>query len=229
MKKLFLTVLAMGAMLLFADDASAQLHGVGVFGGFTSSSSNVKGFTPSSVSEYHLGVAYKFNLGLGLAIQPSVSYQVKGTTLDAVGSQTISENLRILDASVGYVEIPLQLQWGPDLMAFRPYVLAEPYVGFGVNFKASTPILTYDEPHSNQVVKNDWSDANLSRLEYGIGLGGGIEVWRFQLSAKYFWNFGSLCDDEGKVDLDFISNTVTEAFKGGKNFNGFSVSLGFFF
>lgn len=229
MKKLFLTVLAVASMLIFADNASAQIEGVGVFGGFTSSSSNVKNFTPGSVSLYHAGVAYKFNLGLGLAIQPSVSYQVKGTSLDMIGSQTIAENLRALDASVGYVEIPLQFQWGPDLMAFRPYVLAEPFVGFGVNFKASAPLFTYDGPHSQQVVKNDWNDANLSRLEYGIGLGGGIEIWRFQLSAKYFWNFGSLCDEDEKIDLRAVSSTVGEAFKGGRNFHGISVSLGFFF
>ncbi|MCQ2145884.1 MAG: outer membrane beta-barrel protein [Bacteroidales bacterium] len=222
MKKLVLTVIAAVSMLFFADKASAQIEGVGVFGGFTSSSSNVKNFTPSSVSQYHLGVAYKFNLGLGLAIQPSVSYQVKGTTLDMIGSQTISENLRVLDASVGYVEIPLQIQWGPDLMAFRPYVLAEPFVGFGVNFKAAGPL-------NIETVKNDWKAANMSRLEYGIGLGGGIEVWRFQVAAKYFWNFGSLCDNEGKIDVGAVANTVSEAFKGGKNFNGISVSLGFFF
>jgi len=221
MKRLLLTVLAIGAMLLCADKASAQVEGLGIIGGFTSSSSNVEALTPESISEYHAGLTFKYNVGLGLAIQPSIVYQVKGTDLKTASEISFLDNIQAINAKVGYVEVPVQIQWGPDLMAFRPYVFGEPFVGYAVNFEESAMNL--------ETIKNEWENANISRLEYGVGVGAGIEIWHLQLSAKYFWNFGSLCDDEGKIDTNVVSNAVTQAFKDKKNFNGISVSLALFF
>ena len=77
-------------------------------------------------------------------------------------------------------------------------------------------------------VSNAFKDVNMSRFEYGLGLGGGLEIWRLQLSLKYFWNFGSLSSDGHKVDSP-IGRTVTEAFKEKKNFNGLTLSAALFF
>ena len=35
-------------------------------------------------------------------------------------------------SKTGFAELSLGLQWGPDLLAFRPYLFVEPYVGYGV-------------------------------------------------------------------------------------------------
>ena len=127
---------------------------------------------------------------------------------------------------MGYIELPLQLQWGPDLLLFRPYVLAEPFLGYAIatNSKGKTQL---DVSASSSSFK----ESGMSRLEYGFGLGGGIEIWRIQLSAKYFWNFGSLYDQGGSVGgtADAVAQTVKSAFGDKKSFNGIMFSLGLMF
>ena len=221
MRKKF-SVIVLVAMTL-ALTAGAQPR-MGVLAGFTSSKASVSEFEASTVSLYHAGVAFNFPLGMGFAIQPQLTYQVKGTSLDQINSvQDI--DVQDMDLKVGYVEAPVQIQWGPDLLAFRPYVFAEPFIGIGVNmhskYAAGETVL--------ERLSNQFKNADLRRFEYGLGLGFGVDFWRMQLSGRYFWNFGSLSADGGTVDSEYIGNTVKSAFKDKRNFNGMSVSLAYFF
>lgn len=189
------------ALCISAVASSAQTFGV--VGGFTSSGLKVKDVSKTSVSGYHVGAAFNCPLISGLAIQPQLQYNVKGTSLAS------------LKTDIGYIELPVQLQWGLDLVLLRPYVFAEPFIGYAVNWKAS-------ENHTSIS-----SDLNLSklkgRMEYGLSLGGGIEVYkRVQLSVKYFWNF----EDCGVRDyFGLIKDSVTER----KSFDGLAFSVGVFF
>ena len=221
MKKHVITIVL--AAMALALTAQAQPR-MGVLAGFTSSKASVSEFEASSVSLYHAGVAFNFPLGLGFAIQPQLTYQVKGTSLDKIGVAKEAPE-QDMDLKVGYVEIPVQFQWGPDLMAFRPYVLAEPFIGFGVNMQSE---LNAGET-TLEKLSNKFKDADMSRFEYGLGLGAGLDVWRLQFSFRYFWNFGSLSRDGGTVDSKYIGETVKSAFKDKKNFNGMAFSLAFFF
>ena len=54
-----------------------------------------------------------------------------------------------------------------------------------------------------------------------------MDVWRLQLSVKYFWNFGKIYDKDGNVGP--IGDTVKDAVSNGNNFNGVMVSAAFFF
>ena len=62
----------------------------GIVAGFTSSSTDFAKdengkvdwkANAESVSLYHVGLTYKLDLGLGLAIQPSLTYEMKGAKL----------------------------------------------------------------------------------------------------------------------------------------------------
>ncbi len=141
---------------------------------------------------------------------------MKGAKLD-VAAGDITTGINALDTKVGYLEIPVQVQWGPDLILFRPYLMAEPFVGFALNSKTV----------SAGMKETSLAKAALNKMEYGLGLGGGVEIWRLQVSARYYWNFGSLCDSDGSVNP--IGQEVRTAFKNGKNFNGFSLSAALFF
>lgn len=229
--KLSRTVAAVAALLVGLS-ASAQNIGssrLGVIGGFTSSDANADIFKTSSYSLYHAGVAFQYPVVAGFVIQPAVTYQVKGATLDGVKGDSLGEitgsiqNLASkLDTKVGFVEVPVQIQWGPDLLAFRPYVFAEPFVGFAVN--TSNKITAADITAEN--VK-DFGEAAIKRLEYGVGFGAGIEYSRYQLSARYYMNMGSLYNESGEITP--VSETIKAAYKDGKNFNGFSLSVAVFF
>ena len=218
-KNWLLTAVAAIAVTVSGLDAGAQVR-FGVLGGFTSSETKIKNMETSSVSLYHAGVALKVPLMLGFAIQPQVLYQVKGVSLDQAKLSQMQ-----LDTKVGYVEVPVQVQWGPDLLFFRPYIFGEPFVGYALNVESKLEIPSLS---TSTTVRDNFEDSFINRLEYGLSLGAGIEIWRLQLSAKYFWNFGSLTT-EGRTLLDAFNEAVSENVKSNDSFNGVSVSLALFF
>lgn len=220
MKKLVFAAAVVAAMV-FCTDASAQRYNsarVGLMGGFTSSSTSIKDADSKSVSLYHIGVTAEIPLLGGFAIQPGLLYQVKGVSADKFNSIPISKSLESFETKVGYLEVPVQVQWGLDLLAFRPYVFAEPFVGFRVGQNTKGEVAGK--------LKDD-----LKKVEYGLGLGAGVDVWRLQLSVKYFWNFGKIYDKDGNVGPigDTVKDAVKDAVNNGNNFNGVMVSAAFFF
>jgi len=155
-------LIAILASLVLSLSAFAQSH-YGVIGGLTFSDaprvSELKDYKNATL--YHAGLTYQYRFTLGFSIQPSVLYQVKGANM-------MSEGSVVKAVREGSVEIPVAFQWGPDLLLFRPYIEVVPFLGFNV--------------YSSEGVNPDL-------MEGGIGLGGGIEIWKFQLSARYNWNF----------------------------------------
>ena len=201
MKKIF----AVAAALLLCVCASAQK--VGIVGGFTSSELKLKNIEKSSVAQYHVGLAYNQPLILGFAIQPEIIYNVKGTSFDKISSLTDFKT------TMGYVEVPVQIQWGVDLLVAKPYVFAEPYVGYAVSGNYNVGSTKYSV---------DMSDLD-SRWEYGFSLGFGVNVLsRIQVSAKYFWNFED-------CQLPNYAQTVKDALSENKGFTGVAVSAAIFF
>ena len=195
MKKSIFAI-ALAISLFSAIEASAQ---VGIIGGLTSSTTQVKNIDSKSLNLYHVGLITKVDLGMGFAIQPGLIYQVKGVALGEISENTKTEDFQLKS---GFLEIPVGLQWGPDLLAFRPYLFAEPFVGYQISGSDSA--------------------------EYGFGLGLGIEFGgRLQLSAQYFNNMGKLFNED-KVDTAVIKEDVKESLKDG-NFKGFKLSLAILF
>ncbi len=183
---------------------------VGVMGGFTSSSTSIKNVDNKSVSLYHVGLTAEIPLFGGFAVQPSVLYQVKGLSADKWGSANISETVGSFETKVGYLEVPVQIQWGPDLLLFRPYVFAEPFAGYRLG-------------QDTKGVFADGLKESLKKFEYGLGLGAGLEIWKLQVSFKYFWNFGDIYSTGGN-----LADSTKDAIKG-KSFNGIMASVAVFF
>ena len=119
MKKLFVIA------ALFASMAAASAQQLGVKGGLTLSTMNGAAAPKENKAMvlYEAGLLYKADLGAGFAIQPALAYQVKGATLKQAND---------VKSKTGFVELSLGAQWGPDLLAFRPYVFVEPYLGYAV-------------------------------------------------------------------------------------------------
>ncbi len=188
MKKLIVVI----ASLLVAVSAYAQF---GVVAGVTSSKSDLKGAIAdaSNITQYHVGVTYKMSLG-AFAIQPSILYNMKGTKLNVESIETLKNTE--LDYKTGYIEIPVQLQLGLNLGLARLYGFAEPFIGYAISNAATL---------SGQDLKSDWDNVK-SRLEYGVGLGAGVELIKHvQVSVRYFWNMGDMYG----TDLSFAGITKT--------------------
>lgn len=207
MRKIFIAALA--AALAFGLNLNAQHYNnarFGITGGLTSSSSKIKDVSTKSIALYHAGITAEIPLGAGFAFQPSLLYQMKGMSLDKWTDSTGQQINQDFETQVGYLELPLQLQWGPDLWLFRPYGFVEPFAGYKIN-----------------AGKSEYSE-ELRKVEYGLGLGAGIDIWHLQFSAKYFWNFGGIYNS----DIEKTGTTI-KGLKEGSNFNGIAFSMAIFF
>ena len=207
MKRIFTLVTVAAVSLVLAAQAHAQF---GVIAGLTSSKVNASEAISDvkNIVLYHAGLTYKADLGAGFAFQPSLIYQVKGAKLSNV-KDTTGDQLK-----TGYVEIPMSIQWGPDLMAFRPYVFAEPFIGYQIaNFNSGA---TFSDVGSDV----------MNKLEYGFGLGGGLEIAsHVQLSVQWFKNLGKIINDDQAKSSNVWWNEVKDV----KNFKGIKFSLAILF
>jgi hypothetical protein len=203
MKRLLVVIVMLTAAVLCAVRASAQIN-PGVIGGLTFSSANLKEFNRETMTQYHVGATVRFKLPMGFSIQPSLIYQVKGAKTEVL---TIDSDIK-----VGYLELPVSFQWGPDLLLFRPFVDVSPFVGYGLNTSNWSELMGE--------VKNAWDYKN--RWEYGIGLGGGLEIWKLQVVARYNWDFAPFVKPEAFGQL---AQAVKESMK----FGGVTLSLALLF
>ena len=203
MKRLFLSLLVAAVSLFCADTLSAQ-HKFGVIGGATFSHANFREFSRGTMVQYHAGITYRASLPLGFSIQPSLIYQVKG-------AMTASDGVNA-NATIGYLELPVSFQWGPDLILFRPFLDVTPFVGYGLNNYFWSDVVSG--------VANAWG--GLTRWEYGVGTGIGFDIWKFQVIGRYNWNLGAISENSSLSE-------IAQTFRNGSNFGGFTLSVAFLF
>lgn len=229
-KILSASVLFISALFLLSPMANAAGPRFGIVGGAGgAATTKLKDLKLSGLAQYHAGFTFEIPVALGFAIQPSILYQFKGASIADIKSQGVDNTIRSFSMAAGYLQVPVQIQWGPDLIAFRPYVFAEPFVGFGLHAFGSVAIA--DGANSKTEIAKNFKDSALKRLEYGLGLGFGVEFWKLQLSAKYYWDFGNLYQ-EGKNlkgTAEIMQQTMKDAIKNRKNFSGITISLALFF
>ena len=218
MKKIF-AVIAL-CVMTFWGSTTLKAGNFGVVGG--ASFTGLKEVSRDLSTGYHAGVTYKFHLPFGFAIQPSLQYHMKSSLVEDAVADITSFNYKM-----GYVELPVSFQWGPDLLLFRPFLDVSPFVGYALNNEAvGTSVAQRCNPV--QKIQNKWEGVN--RVEYGLGLGGGLEVWKFQVVCRYNWNFGYLFDAQGNVPaLEEIVGNVKDSALNGKNFGGVTLSLALLF
>lgn len=185
--KRFFMVAFVSLVTLYCSVGAAAQSGLVVSGGLNFSTSEFKEISNENVTNFHFGLGYKWDMALGFSFQPTLLYSVKGAVVgNKVGN---------VDLSVGYLELMPSLQWGPDLLLFRPFIDVSPYIGYGLNTKVSLPAL----------------EEVLNKFEYGAGLGFGLEVWRLQVICRYNWNFGNFMSAV-HGDSVFNESSLSDAF-----------------
>lgn len=237
MKRLF-TILAAAVAMFASVNANAQ---IGLLVGVTSSGTDVKTMEDAkaafqNVSTYQAGLTFKIPLPLGLAVQPSIIYQVKGAQVSGISDATTADDFEL---KTGYVEVPVNIQWGPDLIAFRPFVFAEPFVGYQITSDDSTQLgeVVATTTGTTQVEDSfaSWSEGAKNRLEYGFGLGVGVEILgHIQITAQYFTNLGNLYNEEqANTTVSELATTIADSAKNITkdvgNFQGIKVNVAILF
>lgn len=207
-------ILMIAAILLAGLTAAQAKGGFGVKAGVNFPTSNVKDIKDVSPASYHVGVAYNLNIPLvGLSIQPALQYSLKQSAIGVDTGDGALNNLTMEKVSMGYLELMASVQWGIDLIVARPFLDVSPFVGYALN--------------GGGAVKDIWTSDAVNKLDCGVGLGAGIDIWKLQVVCRYNWNFGNLIKS---VDTVENGNTLDKykMLKGG-NFGGLSLSVAYFF
>ena len=165
MKKIALLLVS----ILCISALTVNAQGFIVKAGYNYSGSSVKEIK-SGRSGWQAGIGFQTEPNHGFSFQPELLYKVAGLKLSD------GANLRL-----GYLELPLNVQWGPDLLVCRPFVFGGPYIGYKITTGASGDI-DPDIPSA------------LNKFEYGLGAGLGINVWKLQIAGRFNWNLGNFAN-----------------------------------
>lgn len=193
--------------LVFASTADAGRFGVKAGANVTSMDFRA-GVPP--VLGYSAGLTWQWNLPLGFAIQPDLLYHVKASRLSEITADTFG---------LGYVELPVNIQWGLRFAQqnIRVFAQASPFIGYAVTQSVDIAPVSRGDEIVDGVLSSSGLDkwANINRFSYGAGLGLGVQLWALQITAQYTWNLGQLVNIRDTQLSDFND----------RNFGGYVISV----
>jgi len=169
------TLLLLLATIVLTGTTDAKIR-MGLKGGLNFASFSTKSLNFDNRTGWHAGLMMNIGLPLGLSLQPELLYSAKGVNNAAIAMNPDSP----MDMTMGYIEIPVELQWGIKLPLIRPYISLAPYLSYAVNDNIS--VMT------------------LKKWDKGIGIGAGVDIWKLQVSVKYVWGFGELNSQRNSGD-----------------------------
>lgn len=202
MKKIYIILAAAALFMCVPFCADAQHFGVKAGANFSDPESDVK-----TNLGYQAGIAVQCDLPLWFSIQPELLFHVKG------GQAAVSGKSDPQAFGLGYLELPVNIQWGPRFSddRFRIFVQGSPFIGYAIS----------KDMKNARGESYDWK--NINRFEYGLGAGLGIQLWRhFQIVGQYNWSLGDL------VRSGFAEQEFKRIFDE-SNFSGYTVSLAIIF
>ena len=173
MKKI---VLAVVMMAFCVSQMNAQIN-FGLKGGLNFDNFKLENakeqLTLKNASGWQAGALLQIKVPvLGIGLQPELLYSVSKTNINNEAN------------SIHYFEVPVMLQWGLNLVLVRPYLQGGPYFGYA---------LKTDGPKFKD---------NISKSDWGIALGAGIEIWKFQFSGRYQWGLQNVTSKATDFDLN---------------------------
>jgi hypothetical protein len=192
------------SLLCYANTASAQIA-LGLKAGGNLATQEAVGYSTVERTTYHAGVmmnAYvaDFSYG-GFAIQPELLFSRKGCVLLSQNSQAASQE----HVSLNYLELPVGFTYLIINHRIAPYITVAPFVSCR---------LTQKNTFNGAVDSGERSllpNPNYNLIDFGIKVGVGIELGRFQLAALY------------SMGLNDVSKTTVSAYN-----RTFEFSLGYF-
>ncbi|MBO8484257.1 MAG: PorT family protein [Bacteroidetes bacterium] len=202
MKKIYIILAAAVLFMCLPTRADAQHFGVKAGVNFSDPKADVK-----TNMGYQAGIAVQCDLPLWFSIQPELLFHVKG------GQASASSDAGSRAFGLGYLEIPVNIQWGPRFSddRFRIFVQGSPFIGYAIS----------KDMKNAKGEAYDWK--NINRFEYGLGAGLGIQLWRhFQITGQYNWSLGNL------VNSGFAEDEFKKVFDE-SNFSGYTISLAIIF
>ncbi len=124
----------------------------------------------------HLGVVAELPLSDPIALEAGLLFSMKGFKMEENGVEA--------ETNLNYLDIPVNLKAGFDVGNAKLIALAGPYFGIGLSGK--TKIEGGGEEIEEDIEwGNDEVEDDLKRLDFGLGLGAGVEFGAIGVSAVY--------------------------------------------
>lgn len=220
MKKIQLSIL----ILLFCNIVFSQGFHYGVYAGFGGSTilerNEWAGEVEKSVKYgYQLGVALEFELFSFLSVGSDIGFFQKG--------DKIKDDFAVSKASLGYLDIPINIGYKLPIKDFKITIMAGPYAGVAMVGKKTLVLLPATEPNYEWNFEENGHDAYIDdgtpvfgeefhsykRFDSGLTFGFKLGYKQYRLSANYTMGLTDIKPNE----------TITA-----KN-SAFNVSFAYFF
>ena len=212
-------------IIVFAIIISAESHAqiFGVKAGLNLSNMLVKDDDGTYSDDYklnpgfHAGVTAEFPVTELFSFDTGLLLSRKGFKIDAEsGSLSIKSSLSPL-----YLDIPLTGKASYNLGNAKVYGAFGPYLGVGIGGKIKMKI-TYEGETEKDDENIEWGsdedeDDDLKRLDYGITIGGGIEINSVRVGLMYNYglaNISSYTDDGATMSNRVLGISVGYRFGG---------------
>lgn len=201
MKKLVIIAIVLG----FVTTVNAQIR-FGVKAGANFSQLYTSGATSGLNADqykgrfsYHFGGVMEYSLSNMFAIQPELMYMNQGANLKSDNSFGMSDGHVTLNS----IQLPVNVKASFPLGKNKLYVYAGPYVGYNIYGKARGKI---DGNKQDASLFSKGSD--MKRLDYGVGMGVGIEVNKFTIGVGNQFGLCNINDATGKMKAGNITLSV---------------------
>ena len=152
--------------------------------------SSVNGYTSHTKLNpgFHLGVVGEYPLNQNFAIETGLLVNAKGYKLhDKYGYNGNNYESKSY-TNLLYLDVPISLKARHSVGGITVYGTAGPYIGMGLTGKTKYESNDFqDKQKGSQKITwgNDPAQATYKRLDYGLTIGGGIEVSSFQVGLVY--------------------------------------------
>ncbi len=216
MLKKFLSIVVV--MVLFMSNQVQAQFNIGLRAGFNLS--NVYGsgnnFDNTKIKPgFQVGIVGEYFLGESVYIQPGISFATQGfitTGTSNTGQEQVNYTRK---TSLHYIQVPINIQYKWDLGEVAWLFQGGPYLGYGLGGKVTWK--SGSNHGSNDVKFEEGYDAGVeyydSAIDFGIGIGTGIQFHNFQFGVGYHMGLTSLLKS---YDLKNNGLTLTATYMFGK-------------
>ena len=146
----------------------------------------------------HIGATITHPLNKYLFFETGVLINSKGRKLQLNRWGTQFD----FDMNLYYVDIPLTIKGMYNIdNNINLFGVVGPYIGYGVT-GSTTMIVEDDEGTEEETEDIDWGDGEdeIKRLDYGLIIGGGIEIKQVQIGIYYDMGLANISNDD-KYDV----------------------------
>ena len=210
------------AAVLTASYAHAQFT-FGVRAGFnlTNISQEYDGKKPDSDEKYkfkpgfQIGVVGELAISDAFAIQPGILFSTQGAQQKFDGKEDGESWESKLSVNLNYIQVPINAQYKLDLGGANLLLQAGPYLGYAISGKIKWKS-TFDgqtEEDDEKIEFGSSEDDDAKPLDFGIGLGAGLQFSNIQVGLGYNLGLMNLSNEpKGVMKNNGLALTLTYLF-----------------